>query len=77
MRLSRKALARVVSGLLLLCATQSAVGSLYDGKYGQYATFDVWRTQVNCITQGAVNLCPVNIKSCVLPIFTVIQRSDG
>ena len=38
MRLSRKALARVVSGLLLLCATQSAVGSLYDGKYGQYAT---------------------------------------
>ena len=53
MRLSRKALARVVSGLLLLCATQSAVGSLYDGKYGQYATFDVWRTQVNCITQGA------------------------
>ena len=53
MRLSRKALARVVSGLLLLCAAQSAVGSLYDGKYGQYATFDVFRTQVNCITQGA------------------------
>ena len=53
MRLLRKALARVVSGLLLLCAAQSAVGSLYDGKYGQYATFDVWRTEVNCITQGA------------------------
>ena len=53
MRLSRKALARVVSGLLLLCATQSAVGSLYDGKYGQYATFDVFRTEVNCLTQGA------------------------
>ena len=42
MRLSQKALARVVSGLLLLCAAQSAVGSLYDGKYGQYATFDVF-----------------------------------
>ena len=53
MRLSREALARIVSGLLLLCAAQSAVGSLYDGKYGQYATFDVHRTQVNCITQGA------------------------
>ena len=53
MRLSHKALARVFSGLLLLCAAQSAVGSLYDGKYGQYATFDVWRTQVNCLTQGA------------------------
>ena len=53
MRLSQKALARIVSGFLLLCAAQSVVGSLYDGKYGQYATFDVWRTQVNCITQGA------------------------
>ena len=53
MRLSREALARIVCGLLLLCAAQSAVGSLYDGKYGQYATFDVHRTQVNCITQGA------------------------
>ena len=53
MRGSRKALARVVSGLLLLCAAQSAVGSLYDGKYGQHATFDVWRTEVNCLTQGA------------------------
>ena len=53
MRLSHKALARVVSGLLLLCAAQSAVGSLYDGKYGQHATFDVWRTEVNCLTQGA------------------------
>ena len=53
MRLSYKALARVVSALLLLCTAQSAVGSLYDGKYGQYATFDVWRTQVNCLTQGA------------------------
>ena len=53
MRLLRKALARVVSGLLLLCAAQSAVGSLYDGKYGQYATFDVFRTEVNCLTQGA------------------------
>ena len=53
MRLSYKALARVVSGLLLLCTAQSAVGSLYDGKYGQYATFDVFRTQVNCLTQGA------------------------
>jgi hypothetical protein len=53
MRLSNKALARVVSGLLLLCAAQSAVGSLYDGKYGQYATFDVFRTEVNCLTQGA------------------------
>ena len=53
MRLLRKALARVVSGLLLLCAAQSAVGSLYDGKYGQYATFDVFRTAVNCTTQGA------------------------
>ena len=53
MRLSRKTLARFVSGLLLLCAAQSAVGSLYDGKYGQYATFDVWRTEVNCLTQGA------------------------
>ena len=53
MRLSHKALARVVSGLLLLCAAQSAVGSLYDGKYGQYATFDVFRTEVNCLTQGA------------------------
>jgi hypothetical protein len=53
MRLSHKALARVVSGVLLLCAAQSAVGSLYDGKYGQYATFDVFRTEVNCLTQGA------------------------
>ena len=53
MKLSHKALARVVSGLLLLCAAQSAVGSLYDGKYGQYATFDVFRTEVNCLTQGA------------------------
>ena len=53
MRLSQKALARIVSGFLLLCAAQSAAGSLYDGKYGQYATFDVWRTQVNCLTQGA------------------------
>jgi hypothetical protein len=53
MRLSRKTLARFVSGLLLLCAAQSAVGSLYDGKYGQYATYDVFRTEVNCLTQGA------------------------
>ena len=53
MRLLRKALAPVVSGLLLLCAAQSAVGSLYGGKYGQYATFDVFRTAVNCLTQGS------------------------
>jgi hypothetical protein len=53
MRLPHKTLARFVSGLLLLCAAQSAVGSLYDGKYGQYATYDVFRTEVNCLTQGA------------------------
>ena len=53
MKVLRKALARIVSGLLLFCAAQSAVGSLYDGKYGQYATFDVFRTEVNCLTQGA------------------------
>ena len=53
MKVLRKALARIVSGLLLFCAAQSAVGSLYDGKYGQYATFDVFRTEVNCLTQSA------------------------
>ena len=53
MRGSRKALVRIAAGLLLLCAAQSAVGSLYDGKYGQYATFDVFRTEVHCLTQGA------------------------